>query len=244
MVGSRAELTAGRDRLIVALDVETLAAAEALAERVAGVAGWLKVGLELFTAVGPEGVRALARRGRVMLDLKLHDIPETVARATARAAELGVGLLTVHTAGGRKMLEAAVRARGPVRLLGVTVLTSLDDADLAEVGSGPSVAALVARRAALAAAAGLDGVVAAPSEAAALRAAVPPAFLIVTPGVRPAGAAAGDQKRVATPRAARAAGADLVVVGRPIRDAADPRAAAAAVAAELDDTAAPAPELH
>jgi orotidine-5'-phosphate decarboxylase len=221
------------NRLIVALDVDTLAAAEALADRVAGVAGWLKVGLELFIAAGPAGVRALARRAPIMLDLKLHDIPETVARATARAAELEVALLTVHVAGGRKMLEAAVRARGPVKLLGVTVLTSLDDADLAEVGTGPSVAAVVARRAALAAAAGLDGVVASPGEAAALRAALPAGRLIVTPGVRPAGAAAGDQKRVATPAAAIAAGADLVVVGRPIRDAADPRAAAAAILAEL-----------
>jgi len=221
------------NRLIVALDVDTLAAAEALAEKVEGVAGWLKVGLELFTAVGPAGVRSLARRAPIMLDLKLHDIPETVARATARAAELGVGLMTVHTSGGRRMLEAAVRARGSVRLLGVTVLTSLDDRDLAEVGSGPSVADVVARRAALAAAVGLDGVVASPAEAAVVRKAAPAGFLIVTPGVRPAGADAGDQKRVATPAAARAAGADLVVVGRPIRDAADPRAAAAAILSEL-----------
>jgi len=219
--------------LIVALDVETLDAAEALAERLAGVADWLKVGLELFTAVGPAGVRALARRAPIMLDLKLHDIPETVARATARAAELGVGLLTVHTAGGRKMLEAAAKARGATKLLGVTVLTSMDDHDLAEVGTGPSVGSVVARRAALAVAAGLQGVVAAVTDAAAVRAAVPRDFLIVTPGVRPAGSAAGDQKRIATPAAARAAGADLIVVGRPIRDAADPRAAAAAILSEL-----------
>jgi len=224
--------------LIVALDVETLAAAEGLAERLAGVADWLKVGLELFTAVGPAGVRALARRTPIMLDLKLHDIPETVARATARAADLGVGLLTVHTAGGRKMLEAAAKTRGATKLLGVTVLTSMDDHDLAEVGTGPSVAAVVARRAALAVAAGLQGVVSAVTDAAAVRAAAPRELLIVTPGIRPAGGEAkrspgDDQKRIATPAAARAAGADLIVVGRPIRDAEDPRAAAAAIQSEL-----------
>jgi orotidine-5'-phosphate decarboxylase len=219
-------------RLILALDVDSLVAAEALAERVGDAVGWLKVGLELFVVAGPAGVRALARRARIMLDLKLHDIPETVARATERAADLGVGLLTVHIAGGARMLEAAVRARGGAKILGVTVLTSLDDADLAAVGTGP-VAATVARRAALARAAGLDGVVASPAETAALRAHLGAGMLIVTPGVRPAGADPGDQKRVATPAAARAAGADLVVVGRPIRDAADPRAAALAIGAEL-----------
>jgi len=223
-------------RLIVALDVETLAAAEALADRVAGVAGYLKVGLELFIAEGPAAVRALARRAPIMLDLKLHDIPETVARATARAADLGVALLTVHTAGGRRMMEAAARARGATRLLGVTVLTSLVDRDLAEIGAEPSVESVVARRATLAMEAGLDGVVASPLEAARVARAAPDGFLIVTPGVRPAGADApgDDQARVATPRAARAAGATHVVVGRPIRDAADPRAAALAIAAELD----------
>lgn len=223
----------GAERLIVALDVDSLPAAEALAEQVAGVAGWLKIGLELFTAVGPTGVRALARRSRIMLDLKLHDIPETVARATARAADLGVGLLTLHAAGGRRMLEAAVRSRAATRLLAVTVLTSLTGDDLAEVGTSADVAVVVARRAALAAEVGVDGVVASPIEAAALRRTLPAAALIVTPGVRPAGADAGDQRRVATPSEARAAGADLVVVGRPIRNAADPRAAARAIAEEL-----------
>lgn len=226
------------DRLIVALDVETLEAADAFAARLEGVVRRLKVGLELFTAAGPEAVRAVQRRGaRVMLDLKLHDIPETVARAVARAAALGVELSTLHTAGGRKMMEAAARAAreagGGTKLLGVTVLTSLDARDLAEVAVDGDVAAVVARRATLAMEAGLDGVVASPREAARIRAAAPEGFLIVTPGVRPAGAGAGDQKRVATPRAAREAGADLVVVGRPVRDAADPRAAAAAIVAEL-----------
>jgi orotidine-5'-phosphate decarboxylase len=168
-----------------------------------------------------------------MLDLKLHDIPETVARATARVASLGAGLLTVHAGGGRAMLEAAVKAAGDMRILAVTVLTSLDDADLAAIGAQAPVEDLVKRRADLAAAAGCHGVVASPREAAAVRARVPEGFLIVTPGVRPAGSATGDQKRVTTPAQARASGADLVVVGRPLRDAADPAAAARAIAAEL-----------
>jgi orotidine-5'-phosphate decarboxylase len=171
-----------------------------------------------------------------MLDLKLHDIPATVARATAQAAALGAGLLTVHAAGGRAMLReavAAARGAGETRILAVTVLTSLDDTDLAETGGVGPVAELVRRRAALAADAGCDGVVASPHEVAVVREVVPASFLIVTPGVRPAGADAGDQKRVMTPRQARAAGADLVVVGRPLRDAADPAAAARAIAAEL-----------
>jgi orotidine-5'-phosphate decarboxylase len=168
-----------------------------------------------------------------MLDLKLHDIPETVARAAARVATLGAALLTVHTGGGRAMLEAAVRAAGATRVLAVTVLTSLDDADLAQIGAQGPVRELVVRRARLALEAGCAGVVASPHEIAAIRAIVPSGFLIVTPGVRPAGAAAGDQKRVMTPREARLAGADLVVVGRPLRDAADPAAAARAIVAEL-----------
>jgi orotidine-5'-phosphate decarboxylase len=226
-----------RDRLIFALDVETLDAALALHDRLAGTVRRFKVGLELFAAAGPEAVRLLCKRGaRVMLDLKLHDIPETVARATARAADLGADLLTVHTGGGRRMLEgaatAAEKAGGGLKVLGVTVLTSLDDADLASVGVADTVDVAVSRRAALAAACGLAGVVASPREAARVRAAVPPSFLIVTPGVRMA-ERKDDQKRVATPRAAREAGADLVVVGRPIRDAADPAAAAAAIIAEL-----------
>jgi orotidine-5'-phosphate decarboxylase len=228
-----------RDRLIVALDVETLPAAEALADRLAGAVRWLKVGLELYTAEGPAAVAAVRRRNvRVMLDLKLHDIPETVARATARAAALGAELLTIHTAGGWKMMEAAAeaarRSGGGLKLLGVTVLTSLADKDLAQVGDGATtVEELVLRRAQLAMECGLDGVVASPREAQAVRAAAPAGFLIVTPGVRPAGADTHDQARVATPAAARRAGADYVVVGRPVRDAADPRAAAEAIVAEL-----------
>jgi orotidine-5'-phosphate decarboxylase len=227
-----------RDRLIVALDVDRLDEARALAERLAGVVRRIKVGLELYTAAGPDAVRELARTGaRVMLDLKLHDIPETVSRATARVAELGADLLTIHVGGGRKMMEAAAQAArkagGRTRLLGVTVLTSMDERDLAEVCVDPNVEEVVLRRAQLAMECGLDGVVASPREAARIRAGAPEGFLIVTPGIRPAAAALGDQKRVATPALARAAGADLLVVGRPIRDAADPRAAAGAIVAEI-----------
>ncbi|HVV83336.1 MAG TPA: orotidine-5'-phosphate decarboxylase [Kofleriaceae bacterium] len=222
------------NRVIAALDVPDAAAASALAARIGDGASWVKIGLELFVAEGPAVVGAMRAAGRrVMLDLKLHDIPETVARAMARAAALGAELVTVHAAGARSMLQAAVRAAGPARVLAVTVLTSLDDADLAEIGDVGPVAELVLRRARLAAAAGCHGVVASPREAAAVREAVPASFLFVTPGVRPSGAEAGDQKRIACPAAARRAGADLVVVGRPIRDADDPGAMARAIAAEV-----------
>jgi orotidine-5'-phosphate decarboxylase len=229
------------NRVIAALDVPDTAAAIALASRIGDGAGWVKVGLELFVAEGPAVVAAMRAAGRrVMLDLKLHDIPETVARATARAAALGAELLTVHAGGGSAMLAAAVGACAgtATRVLAVTVLTSMDEADLAAVGAVGPLPSLVARRAALAAAAGCHGVVASPQEAAAIRAAAPAGFLVVTPGVRPAGTSAGDQKRIATPGEARRAGADLVVVGRPIRDAADPAAAARAIAAEIAAVAA------
>ncbi|HTE55443.1 MAG TPA: orotidine-5'-phosphate decarboxylase [Kofleriaceae bacterium] len=229
------------NRLIAALDVTGRAQADQLVDRIKGAADWLKVGLELFVAAGPELVRDYAASGRrVMLDLKLHDIPATVERATARACDLGAALLTIHAGGGRAMIEAAASAarragddRARLRVLAVTVLTSLDQSDVAEVGEDVPLAQLVVRRARLAIDAGADGVVASPQEAAAVRAIAPRGFLIVTPGVRGAGAATGDQKRVATAGEARAAGADLVVVGRPIRDAADPAAAARAIAAEL-----------
>jgi orotidine-5'-phosphate decarboxylase len=221
--------------LIVALDVANAAEAKALLSRLGDAAIRVKVGLELFLAAGPELVRRLVGEGRkVMLDLKLHDIPETVARATARVADLGAELLTIHTGGGLGMMEAAVAAAaGRVRVLGVTVLTSMNARDLSETCVEPSVEEVVTRRATLAMEAGLDGVVASALEAAAIRAAAPEGFLIVTPGVRPAGADAHDQARVATPAGARAAGADFVVVGRPIRDAADPRAVVDAILREL-----------
>ncbi len=223
------------NRLIAALDAPTRIQADALVARLAGVPSWVKIGLELFCAEGPSIVRDYVARGMsVMLDLKLHDIPETVARATARISELGAGLVTVHAGGGRAMLDAAVQAAGTAtRVLAVTVLTSLDDADLAQIGAQGPVRELVRLRAQLAVAAGCAGVVASPHEVAAIRAIAAAPFLIVTPGVRPEGAAAGDQKRVMTPKQARAAGADLVVLGRPLRDAADPAAAARAVIAEL-----------
>jgi orotidine-5'-phosphate decarboxylase len=225
------------NRLIAALDTPTRAQADALVERLAGVPSWIKIGLELFCAEGPALVRDYTRRGlQVMLDLKLHDIPETVARAIGQAASFGAGLLTVHAAGGRAMLEQAVRAArdvGGTRVLAVTVLTSLDQVDLGDIGAQGPIAELVQRRAELAVSAGCGGVVTSPREAALVRAVVPADCWIVTPGVRPEGAAKGDQKRVMTPREARAAGADLVVVGRPLRDAPDPAAAARAIAAEL-----------
>ncbi len=230
------------NRLIAALDVDDRARADALVDRLGGAADWLKIGLELFVATGPEVVRDYAARGRrVMLDLKLHDIPATVERATARCAALGAGLLTIHAGGGRAMIAAAAKAARAgageggdrLRILAVTVLTSMDERDLADVGATGPVADLVVRRAKLAAEAGADGVVASPHEAAILRAALPAGFLVVPPGVRAAGQDAGDQKRVMSAGEARAAGADLVVVGRPIRDAADPAAAARAIAAEL-----------
>jgi orotidine-5'-phosphate decarboxylase len=222
------------NRLIAALDAPTRDEADALVTRLGGVPSWVKIGLELFCGEGPGIVRDYAKRGlSVMLDLKLHDIPETVARATAKVASLGAGLLTVHADGGRAMLEAAVKNAGDMRVLAVTVLTSLDETDLADIGAQGPVAELVTRRALLAHRAGCHGIVASPHEVAAVRAVVPREFLIVTPGVRPAGTAAGDQKRVMTPAQARAAGSDLVVVGRPLRDAPDPAAAARAVVAEL-----------
>jgi orotidine-5'-phosphate decarboxylase len=248
------------DRLIVALDHASLAAALSQVDALPDEVTRYKVGLELFTHAGPPAVRELVARGkRVFLDLKLHDIPATAERAARAASELGSDLITVHASGGRAMLEGAVRgarAGGAARVLGVTVLTSLGPEDLRSDGSALELEALVLARARLAEAAGLDGVVASPREAAAIRAAVGPSFLVVTPGVRqsaayigePSGARRGDseaavpprmsaliddQKRTATAREARQAGADLVVVGRPIRDAADPRAVVAALVAEL-----------
>jgi orotidine-5'-phosphate decarboxylase len=228
------------NRLIVALDVPDRAAADRLVAAVGEHASWVKIGLELFIAEGPALVRDYAAAGRhVMLDLKLHDIPVTVERATRRAAALGARLLTIHAGGGRAMMEAAARAAREssspdrLRILAVTVLTSMTDADVALIGAGEPVEQLVKRRAQLAMEAGCDGVVCSPAEAAMLRAGATDDFLIVTPGVRPAGSDRGDQARVTTPTEARRAGADLIVVGRPIRDADSPAEAAAAIVAEL-----------
>jgi orotidine-5'-phosphate decarboxylase len=223
------------DRICAALDFPSFAAAEPFARAVAPHVGMLKVGLELFVAEGPPAVRAAAALGRpVFLDLKLHDIPNTVEGAARSAAASGAALLTVHAAGGAEMIRAAVRGAGPaVRVLAVTVLTSLDAAALDSVGlAGPPEAAVV-RLARVAVGAGAGGIVCSPHEVGAVRAAVGPGPLLVVPGVRPPGAARGDQARVATPAEAVRAGADVIVVGRPLRDAPDPARAAAELAAAL-----------
>ena len=219
-------------RLIVALDVAELDRLRSLAEAVGPHAGLLKVGLEAFAAFGPAAVEAAGAVAPVFCDLKLHDIPNTVAGAARAAAKLGISMLTVHAAGGSAMVAAAVDAAPDVAVLGVTVLTSLDDEVLAAVGQPPA-GEQVPRLAALAVAAGAAGVVCSPHEVAAVRDAVGPDPLIVVPGIRPAGADRGDQARVASPAAAIAAGATHLVVGRPITGAPDPAAAAAAILAEL-----------
>ncbi len=221
--------------MCAALDFPSWRDAEPFARAVAPAVGMLKVGLELFAAEGPSAVGAAAALGRpVFLDLKLHDIPNTVAGAARSAARSGASLLTVHASGGAAMIEAAVRAAGSgVTVLAVTVLTSLDSDALAAVGlAGPPEAAVV-RLARLAVGAGAGGLVCSPHEVAAVRAAVGKGPLLVVPGVRPAGAAKGDQARVATPAEAISAGADVIVLGRPLRDAQDPAAAARGVAASL-----------
>ena len=224
-----------KDRICSALDFGGWAEAEPFARTIAPHVGMLKVGLELFVAEGPPVVRAVAALGRpVFLDLKLHDIPATVEGAARSAAATGAALLTVHASGGSEMVRAAVRgAAGRVRILAVTVLTSLDAAALDRLGLGGPPEAAVVRLARLAVEAGAGGLVCSPHEVAAVRAAVGPGPLLVVPGVRPAGSARGDQARVATPAEAVAAGADVIVLGRPLRDAPDPVAAARAVAAEL-----------
>jgi orotidine-5'-phosphate decarboxylase len=223
------------ERICAALDFPSWERAEPFARAVAPAVGILKVGLELFAAEGPAAVRAAAALGRpVFLDLKLHDIPNTVEGAARSAASSGASLLTVHASGGAEMVRAAVRgAGGRLRVLAVTVLTSLDAEALRAIGlEGPPEAAVV-RLARLAVGAGAGGLVCSPHEVRAVRAAVGAGPLLVVPGVRPPGAARGDQARVATPAEAVAAGADVVVLGRPLRDAADPAGAARAIAATL-----------
>jgi orotidine-5'-phosphate decarboxylase len=229
-----------RDRLVVALDVATVEDASLLVERLAGLAGMFKVGSQLFTAAGPELVRGLVARGeKVFLDLKYHDIPNTVAGAVSAACRLGVSLVNVHALGGKAMMEAAVGAMPAMgtRLLAVTVLTSHPGASLGELGLTGELGDTVRRLALLAHAAELDGVVASPSEVPIIREACGRDFLVVTPGIRPAGARSGDQARLATPAAALKAGADLLVVGRPITEAPDPAAAARAILQEMEGAA-------
>ena len=234
-----------RERLVVALDVESGAEAMALVERLRGTVGMFKVGKQLFTAEGPSLVREIVGCGeRVFLDLKYHDIPATVAKACVEAARLGVSIINVHASGGRQMLTEAVKAVDAVcasehldrpLLLAVTVLTSMDDANLVETGVDGTATEQVIRLARLTRDCGLDGVVASPLEIGLIRQNVAPEpFAILTPGIRPAGEAKGDQKRVMTPAEAVAAGATYPVVGRPITAAADSKAAAERIAAEME----------
>lgn len=224
--------------IIVALDGMDATDALELVDHVGDAGSFYKVGLELYTRGGPDVVRDLrARNKRVFLDLKLHDIPNTVAGAVEAAAALDVELLTVHAAGGPGMLTAARAAAGAVRLLGVTLLTSLSPADVEVVWARDirSIRDEVGRLAQLARDTGMDGVVASALEASWLRRSLGPDFLLVTPGIRSAGKDRGDQKRVATPADAVAAGADYLVVGRPVTRAADPRSALEALSAEVTE---------
>ena len=241
MSASGSDLRA-RPRIVVALDFSTAELALAMADRLDPQRCRVKVGKELFTRAGPDVVRALQTRGfDVFLDLKFHDIPNTIAGACRAAAELGVWMVNVHASGGESMMRAAREALGegpdaPL-LIAVTVLTSLDETDLAEVGIIANPIAQVVRLAALAQSAGLDGVVCSPADLKRLREAVAPGFLAVTPGVRPAGAELADQKRIATPAMAMADGANYLVIGRPITAAGDPSAALQAIEREMDESA-------
>ena len=226
--------------ILCAIDTPDLGRARALAAAVAGAVGGIKLGLEFFVANGPAAVRDIAGTAPLFLDLKLHDIPNTVAGAVRAAAALEPLLLTIHCAGGVAMMRAAAAAaseaaqgRRRMKLVGVTVLTSLDDSDLAATGQRGTAGEQAQRLARLARDSGLDGVVCSPHEVAMLRQACGLGFLLVVPGIRPSGAAAADQKRVMGPRAARDAGADYLVIGRPITESADPAAAARALLAEL-----------
>jgi orotidine-5'-phosphate decarboxylase len=226
--------TDDHDRLIVALDVPSNDAALALVDTLGEAVRFYKVGLELFVGDDHRTVieKLRAADKRVFADLKLYDIPNTVSHATREAAGLGVDFLTVH--GDRKIMEAAAAAKGAVKVLAVTVLTSFDDTDLADVGYGGTVSELVLDRARLAAATGCDGVIASPHEARRIRDELGADLIVVTPGVRPVNdRPADDQKRVATAAEAIAAGADHIVVGRPVREARDPRAAAIALQEEI-----------
>ncbi|MGA8531620.1 MAG: orotidine-5'-phosphate decarboxylase [Acidobacteriaceae bacterium] len=236
-IAERCTLFSMDSRLIVALDVPSAEPALALADRLHGHVRWLKVGLELYCAEGPSLVRQLCSRGfSVFLDLKLHDIPNTVASAVRSAAATGAKLLTIHAAGGPAMLRAAAEAAAslpnPPQLLAVTVLTSMDPVQLAAIGITTTPADQVQRLAALAADSGITGLVASAEEVGVLRRLYPQATLVI-PGIRPAGAAIGDQKRVAAPAAALAAGASFLVIGRPITQALHPVAATEAILEEM-----------
>jgi orotidine-5'-phosphate decarboxylase len=233
-----------RERLIVALDVETLDQALALVRALAGEVGMFKVGKQLFTHAGPQAVRLIQNLGgEIFLDLKFHDIPNTVAKAAVEATRLGVKMFNVHASGSLEMMRATVKEvrrvcrqekrRRPI-MLAVTVLTSLNQDDLQRVGVERKVADQVVRLALLTKEAGMDGVVASPHEVADIREACGRRFVIVTPGIRPAFANHDDQQRVMTPRGAVRAGVDYIVVGRPIVEAKDPVASARAIVAEME----------
>jgi orotidine-5'-phosphate decarboxylase len=235
------------EKIIVALDVKTEKEALSLAKKLKGKVGVFKIGKELFTACGPSIVKKIQKAGgKVFLDLKFHDIPNTIAKAVAQAAKLGVYMLTVHTSGGYEMMQAAAKAakenavkgKTPI-ILGVTVLTSLDDKALKDIGYKYNVAQTVLRLAKLAQKAGINGLVSSPKEVKILRKALGKNMVLVTPGIRPLLAAAGDQKRIMTPKDAIKSGADFMVIGRPITayknpaGRLDPAYAAELIAAEI-----------
>jgi len=223
-----------RERLIVALDLDDVRDAEAMVDRLGGAVTFYKIGYQLALAGGLPLASALSRAGkRVFLDMKLHDIGSTVARGVANAVRMGVQFLTIHAYPQTMRAAVEAKAGSELKLLAVTVLTSYDDGDLAEAGYAFGVDDLAAKRAAQARSIGVDGLVCSPLEAAALRSAVGADMLLVTPGIRPQGSAAEDQKRALTPSRAIAAGADYLVVGRPILQARDPAAAVEAIVAEI-----------
>jgi orotidine-5'-phosphate decarboxylase len=223
------------DRLVVAVDLSARDDILRLVDELHGAVGLFKLGLQAFVANGPSIVREVVSRGeKVFLDLKLHDIPNTAQHAAAEAARLGAAMLTVHAAGGDAMLRACAAAAAPdLLILGVTMLTSLDDDELARIGFRGTPMDNAVRLAVLAKGAGLRGIVASPLEIGAIREACGDDFVILTPGIRPAGSDAGDQRRTLTPREAVAAGADYLVVGRPITAARDRRAAALSIVGEM-----------
>ena len=223
------------EKIIVALDVPTAKEALRLVSLLSEDVGWFKIGLQSFTAEGPALIRPISSLGpKVFLDLKLHDIPNTVAKAVEAAGKLGVRMLTIHLSGGGEMIRAAVAARSnDLLLLGVTVLTSSTDETLSEIGIAGQTRDHVLRLARLGVESGIGGLVASPHEARLLRAEFGDEIKIVTPGIRPAGSDPGDQKRFATPRDAMEAGADYLVIGRPITAESDPKAAARRIGEEL-----------
>lgn len=232
------------DRIFCALDTTETASAVALAKKLQGTVGGVKLGLEFFCANGADGFKAVAETGMpIFLDLKFHDIPNTVAGAIRAVAPLGPKILTIHTQGGPEMMrraaetaveEAEKNGHDKPWVTGVTILTSMDDSDLKAIGVDDAVADQVARLAGLAHRSGLDGMVCSPREITLARVATAPDFKLVVPGIRPAGSAAGDQKRVMTPADAVTAGADVLVIGRPITQADDPAAAARAIADSIN----------